>query len=77
MIVIMGISKKVAYYDPIMDPHPFSNDLDGMWITREEPFEVVKVWRIDERRPSVAEEPSYIQAYSIYMAQELYEFRKK
>jgi len=70
----MGIEKKIAYYNPKMDPSPIMKDIDGMWISRSEPYIVLKVWKNDSERPKLEEEPPYIQAYAAFMANHLYTF---
>jgi hypothetical protein len=71
----MTDEKLIAYYDPKTKPGPLEKDIDGMWITREEPHVVIKVWCTDYERPKYSEEPEYIQAYSAFMANKLYEFK--
>ncbi len=36
--------KPIAYYNPSMNPNPTTPDIDGIWITREKPYRVVRVW---------------------------------
>ena len=71
----MGIEKRIAFYDPKMNPNPLSKNIDGMWITKSEPYTVVRVWQTDSERPRLAEEPKHIQAYSAFMARNFYVFK--
>lgn len=68
-------NKLIAYYNPSMRPNPTTPNIDGMWITREEPYRVVKVWQTNSERPKLAEEPSHIRGYAAFMAHQFFEFR--
>jgi len=69
------MAKDIAYYDPKMNPSPTTPDIDGMWITREEPYIVTRVWMADSERPRLKDEPSEIQAYAARRARELFDFK--
>jgi len=66
--------KLIAHYNPDMDPNPTTPDIDGMWITKEAPYRVVKVWKTDSERPKLAEEPPHIRGYAAFMANRVFEF---
>jgi len=67
--------KPIAYYSPSMKPNPTTPDIDGMWINREAPYRVVRVWQTDSERPGLAEEPAHIRGYTAFMAHRSFEFR--
>lgn len=66
--------KLIAHYNPSMKPNPNTPNIDGMWITREPPYSVVRVWQTDGERPKYAEEPSHVRGYTAFMAHNLFKF---
>jgi len=68
--------RHVAYYEPGMNPNPKTPGIDGMWITREPPYTVTRVWVSEDSRPPLADEPKEIRGYAARAANRDFIFRK-
>jgi len=66
--------KPIAYYDPRMRPSPLTLNIDGMWITKKEPYLVTRVWQVESERPRLGDEPLDIKAYTASRARKLFCF---
>jgi len=71
----MNLEKKIAFFNKDMNPSPLTKEIDGLWITKSVPYRVIKVWKTDNERPRLSEELPEIQAYSAFMARQLYTFK--
>jgi hypothetical protein len=68
------MAKPTAYYSGDIDPA--TDDVDGMWITREPPYVVENIWRSDSERPRLADEPAHIRGYVAGAARREFDFEK-
>ncbi len=66
--------KSVAYYDHGMRPSPTATDVSGMWITKEEPYIITKVWLSRREKLTFDDKPTDVIGYSAIGAHEIFDF---